>query len=133
MRISNINCKHFDNGACDKLPKTLWLFRKKCVLILDQTKCKLQDKWERPKGMPPPPPPIYSPHPRARQPKQESILPRVSLSTPMPPVKPPKNNHDKQLETLILIEKHLSEIASCVKSAPLHGTGKVIKTANWNA
>ncbi len=68
MGIININCKHFETashkdvsyGKClhPKQEKWLWIFKTKCLLMYDyQAVCDLQEKYPRPKGLPPVPPP----------------------------------------------------------------------------
>ncbi len=36
------------------------------------------------------------------------------------------------LITLKRIESHLNELRKCVKDAPCHGSGKVVKISHWN-
>ena len=130
-----INCKYYNDGKCEKLPRKFFIFKRTCIKHYSTQKCLVAERCCVK------PPPHFSPHPRERQPKQESMLPRSLTSTSMPKVKRPVPTGQfnvsptpelETLKTLRLIEEHLSEIASCVKPAPLHGTGNVIKTANWN-
>jgi len=63
MKLPSINCVHFDwgsGGKCNKLPKTLNIFRKSCPEIFNPSpkNCKLHKSFPKPdKFLPPAPPP----------------------------------------------------------------------------
>jgi len=47
-KIPNINCKHYDNGFCNELPKFLFLFRKECIKIWSNKHCGIQNEIAKP-------------------------------------------------------------------------------------
>ncbi len=76
--IININCKHYSTfgHCCHPEEKRFWIFKKECILVKNRVAvCDLQEKYPRPKGLPPPLPPRKCPMPRPIPERREQTWP----------------------------------------------------------